>query len=469
MNRDLNPEFRPALPNVEKLMIRLRVLAVATAVLPAILHPQSSVAQAPAPAAPVGVTAFVDVNVVPMNTERVLPNQTVLVEGGRITALGPSTKIKVPASAARVDGRGKFLIPGLADMHVHFEKTDIVSDSLNWPLLAFLAHGVTTVRNLRGNPWHVELRERVAKGEVLGPRIYTTGPQVTQRYFNSLATDGTSIGDAAAKLVAEHRTIGYDFLKLWGEAAAIDRPIFDTLAALAKQAGVRIVGHTPLRGVGLERMLQGQAASIEHLSGYMNRIGQFPDSLQEKNVESILDRFPLDESKIPALAAATKQAGVWNCPTMLIYKHLFQHYYKDEKAPQYIALRGKVVKALHEAGAGLLLCTDVVAKGMHFNWPVYVGSSVHDELQLLVEAGLTPYQALEIGTRNTAMFLGTLDSTGTLEVGKRADLVLLHGNPVQDIRNTAQSAGVMIGGRWLPREELDRRLAEMKAPVVRAP
>jgi imidazolonepropionase-like amidohydrolase len=444
------------------------------------IAPAAVQVQAPAgPATPAGVIAFVDVAIVPMDGERVLPNQTVLVEGGRITALGPSSQVKVPAGAAAIDGRGKYLMPGLADMHVHLgnaQQPGAVTDAAEadatvkryeWALLAFLANGVTTIRNLNGGPWHVRLREQIAAGAVLGPRFYTAGPPVTQRYLNSLVAGGGTVGEAAAKIVTEHQAVGYDFLKLWGEAAAIDREAFDTLAALAKQASVRLAGHTPLRGVGVERMLQAPAASIEHLSGYFNLIGGFPDSLRERNVEALLGRFPLDESKISELAAATARAGVWNCPTQYIYKFMFTRYYKGE-AEKYLALRGRLLKALQDAEAGVLLGTDAADFNI-MNWGVLPGTSAPEELQALVEAGLTPYQALAAGTRNPAAFLGTLDSTGTVEVGKRADLMLLHGNPLENIGNTKRPAGVMVGGRWLAREELDRRLAESKAALTATP
>jgi hypothetical protein len=200
--------------------------------------------------------------------------------------------------------------------------------------------------------------------------------------------------------VARYKAQGFDHLKLYDEHGET----LDSLVTAAGRLGVPIMGHVPF-GVTLEKALAARVRSIEHLE-------------------------------------ATRQAGVWNCPTLSVMVKSIQ--YKALWGPLY----RRLVKVLHEAGAGLLLGSDDDGKKP---------GSVHTELRELVRAGLTPYQALETGTKNVALFYGTLDETGTVAAGKRADLVLLQANPLADIRHTTRLAGVMIGGRWLPREELDRR------------
>ncbi len=177
--------------------------------------------------------------------------------------------------------------------------------------------------------------------------------------------------------------------------------------------------------------------------------------------------LPLDDSRIEAVAAATRRAGIWNVPTQVLTEgRLRSDEKKDSISPdavmrrRIVDIRRRLIKALSDAGAGLLLGTDAPL--------VPLGASVHTELELLVAAGLTPYQALATGTRNVAEFFGTVDSTGTIAVGKRADLILLRGNPLKDIRNTASPSGVMLGGRWLDRAALDARLELLGRTVKKA-
>jgi imidazolonepropionase-like amidohydrolase len=420
---------------------------------------RSTVAQArtprvPVSGAPAGVTAFVDVAVIPMDSERVLANQTVLVEGGWITALGPVKQVRVPAGATQIDGQGRYLLPGLADMHAHMEMgLDQARDSLAAArkLLRYLADGVTTIRILdhafvaagqqydtdlhaQASKLLLEARARVAAGELVGPRIYTAGPWAPPQYRHP-ARNGWPAPrlDSIVTYVAAYKAAGYDFVKPYREPPVL----FDSLAAAARRVGIPLMGHIP-PGVPVERALAAGMRSVEHLTGYQYREG---------NAFKIIEA-----SQIPTLVAATKRAGVWNTPTEGLHQ-------QDE----FGAVRRQRVKALQDSGAGLLLGSDAPPKGPK-GWKGW--QSVHKELAALVAAGLTPYQALLTGTRNVAAFFGTLDSTGTIAIGKRADLVLLQGNPLADIENTRQFAGVMTSGRWLPPAELDRLEALLAKEVL---
>ncbi len=424
------------------------------------------------------VTAFVDVTVIPMDRERVLEHQVVLVQGSRITAIGPVRNVRVPSGARRVDGHGKFLIPGLADMHAHMGPSieapapDSVAERV---LFLYLANGVTTIRNMGGYAGILTLRQRMEKGELLGPWIYTAGPPLNET--------------SPLEEIAKQKAAGYDFVKLY--PFMMQSGAFHDFMAAAHQAGMRVAGHVS-PAVGIEEALQGPYSSIEHLYGYIDYLkvptdddGPFRGLIAGPNGQFMegASPGPLDESKLPSIAAATAHAGVWNSPTLAAFENMvvdtgvlmqrpemryvsegtLARWSKERAAGDFAEpairwqneIKLKIVKALHDAGAGLLLGTDA---GPSYAIP---GFSIHRELELLVAAGLTPYHALETGTRNPAVFFGIQDRVGSIAVDKRADLVLLDGNPLLDIRHTAHPAGVMIRGAWLPREEIDAQLATM--------
>jgi hypothetical protein len=436
----------------------------------------------PVPAAD-SVTAFIDVTVVPMDRERTVPNQTVLVRGDRIVEVGPTGQVKVPSGGARIDGKGKFLIPGLAEMHAHIPGGQAPDSIVERVLFLYVSGGITTVRGMLGHPRHLELRARAARGELLSPTIYTSGPS-----FNGNTVPTT---EAAATLVRQQKEAGYDFLKIH---PGIKRDVFDTLDATADRVGIQFSGHVP-EEVGLDRALQVRYASIDHLDGYVEAMLRDNATLTPDQSAFFGLNFgdQLDQSKLSAMVEATRKAGVWNVPTEILLENLVlvetaeelaarpeMRYVSAETRGQWaetkngllegtgasaasarkvIEVRRKLIKALHSAGAGLLLGSDAPQV---YNVP---GFSTHRELESLVASGLSPYQALETGTRNVAVFLGTLRETGTVERGKRADLVLLDANPLADIRNTTKRAGVMVRGRWLPKSEIDARLEQVAKSV----
>ena len=429
------------------------------------------------------VVAFVDVTVIPMDRERMLPRQTVVVRGDRIVAMGPRDRVKVPGGGMKVDGRGKFLIPGLAEMHAHIPGGEAPDSVIERTLFLYVSGGITSIRGMLGHPRHLNFRARAARNELLSPTIYTSGPSLNG---NSVPTPG-----AAARIVAEQKAAGYDFLKIH---PGIGGEVFDTLAATAQRVGIRFAGHVPLE-VGLARALEAGYASIDHLDGYvevMVREGS-PMAAAESQFFGLNLGEYLDESRLPALVQATRDARVWNVPTQVLMENLMpgesvealqwrpEMIYVSRKtlsewaefknsllaeagstpvvAGRTMEVRQKLIKALHAGGAGLLLGSDAPQV---YNVP---GFSTHRELQSLVAAGLTPYQALETGTRNVAVFFGTLPKTGTIAIGKRADLVLLDANPLTDVSNSTRRAGVMLRGRWLPKAEIDRRLAAIAKSV----
>ena len=433
------------------------------------------------PGAQERVVVFTNVSVIPMDRERVLEDQTVVVRGDRIAEIGPATAIRAPANAVRVDGRGKYLIPGLGEMHAHVPvpqaEQQLGAGYAERVVFLFLANGVTTIRGMLGHPAHLVLRERLRRHELLGPTLYTSGPS-----FN-----GTSAPDpeTARRMVLEQKAAGYDFLKIH---PGLSRETFDMLARTADSVGIRFAGHVPV-AVGLDRALAARYASIDHLDGYVERLAGWSPGAGPEGFFGFLLADRVDTALISELARRTRDAGVWNVPTEALMdgfvsdedpamlgrrpemrylpqslvtqwvqakrNALAETSYNAARAQRFIALRGRVIKALHDAGAGLVLGSDAPQV---MNVP---GFSVHRELQTYVAAGLTPYEALLTGTRNVATYFGTASRTGTVERGKVADLVLLDASPLADIANTTRIAGVMARGAWVPRAELDRRLAEL--------
>ncbi|WP_129645843.1 amidohydrolase family protein [Peristeroidobacter agariperforans] len=422
------------------------------------------------------VTAFVNVAVVPMDQERVLENWTVVVVHDRIRELGPAASVSIPDNATVIDGRGKYLMPGLADMHAHtWEEED-------FPLL--LANGVTTIRNMFGGPIHLRWKKSIVAGEFAGPNIYTAGPIIDG---NPPIWPGPVVENAAQahRTVAEQQAAGYDFLKIYSRLSS---EAYDAIVQEAKAKNMAVAGHVP-DAVGLHAALSTGIKSIEHLSGY--------EFLARKAIGpgEAASWARLDESQFESIARETAKSGAWNCPTLVLFQHrvateeseflgrllardemryvsaatvrswLPQNNFLKNTTPARAAssrekgdtLRKKLVYALHKAGAGLLLGTD------YGNPFVVPGFSLHQELRNFVDAGLSPFEAIRAGTSGAAEFMNARNEFGTVAVGRRADLILIEGNPLEDVANVNKRAGVMLRGKWYSQSQLASALDELAA------
>ena len=417
------------------------------------------------------LVAFENVDLVPMEGERLVENQTVIVRDGLVEAIGDSDQMPIPEGAMVIDGRGQYLMPGLVDMHVHIQYEN--------DMLLLVANGVTGVRNMWGNtgkmlrigmPNQLKLREQIQNGELLGPTIYTAGPAMEgQPAFHPLAEVFPTPEDASQS-VAWQKAQGYDFIKVYDH---LSPETYQAILDTARENGLKVAGHVPF-AIGLDDVLASGQETIEHLTGYID-----PDAAE----------FIIPVDRLDEYAQKTLEAGVWNCVTLSVYPRTketpegFQrlqnqvamryvspgarlpmpfiymmaaraHTYQGADYPQRIAeLNRQMVGALHEAEAGILLGTDA-AQPYHIP-----GFSIHEELEMLVEAGLSPYEALEAGTRNAAAALGKQAEFGTIEVGKRADLILVNSNPLEDVSSLQERSGVMLRGRWLPEDEIETMLA----------
>ena len=425
-------------------------------------------------------TAFVGVNVVPMNQNGVLRNQTVTVSDGRIVSIDKTDGSRIPNDARRIDGKDRYLLPGLADMHVHqWNEGD---------LLLFLANGVTTIRNMWGTSRQLVWRDMITQGHLLGPTIYTAGPLLDGKppIWNSSKVIETA--NEAEEEVAREKNAGYDFIKVYNGLSA---EVYDAIIATAKKYGMPIAGHIPDKVV-LDHAQKAGQSSIEHLTGYFAAIeaddSPFKGKLDRQSRYAAVDY--IDEDKISQVVTDTIRAGTWNCVTLVVY----QNFIPLEQARQVLQrpemkyaspldlsswdpskdfrlktmaasdfervrrgdkLRQKLTRALHNAGAHILLGTDTP------NPFVVQGFSIHTELQNFVQAGLTPYEAIRAGTADAAQFLNATHEFGTIEVGKRADLILVEGNPLEDVTSLSSRIGVMVRGQWFSQIQLQNMLDDL--------
>ena len=439
--------------------------------------------------------AFTNVNVIPMDKERVLENQTVLVENGVIAEIGK--KVKIPKDAQIIDGKGKYLIPGLMDMHTH-----LLSDGDDYPdsiaedeLKVMVANGVTTIRFMIGTPEQLILRARSAKGEIIAPIIYSASPHLTGRAQGNDFVVNTP--EEAREAVRKSKTAGYDFIKI---TTFIKPEVYEAAVDEAAKQNIRVVGHADSRSVGVERALKARQ-QIEHLDGYMEMLLK-ADSPMKGSVSDLYIYNPknwesldyIDESKIPDLARRTVESNPFVDPTQHFMKNSFGlprseesiraqpdfkfypkavqeqwlNFYKKnrfinevpyEKRARWIELRNKLIKAIYDARGRIMTGSDTP------EFLFLYGFSMHRELKALTDAGLSNYAALEAATKNPSMFFGTLEKVGTIEKGRRADLVLLNANPLENISATENRAGVMLRGKYFAQSELNRWLDEI-APRI---
>ena len=354
------------------------------------------------------LSAFVDVQVISMTTDAIDRGWTVVVRDGRIDDAGPSTDIEVPSGAVIIRGENRYLMPGLVDAHVHLRTADAPE---------YVRYGVTTVRNMWGYPTLWNLMASIADGEIIGPTAYSysSGLDAAPVYWPFTQLVETPAAGRAA--VAEQLDAGWIGIKVYDD---LSRSAYDAIVAAATARGMPVVGHVP-RNVELGRALSAGQRSIEHLTGYARALG------------STSWRDSIDPEWLRSLSERTAAAGTWNCPTLAIQARNAGH---DN--------RGRVVRALHDAGAGLLAGSDA---GIDRTLP---GQGLRDELRLLVQAGLTPYEALRAATVDVAHFLERDGEFGVVAVGARADLLLLEANPLERIENVGSLAGVMLRGLWIP-------------------
>jgi len=430
-----------------------------------------------------GDVAFVNVSVLPMDSERILENQTVIVDAGRITWVGPAGDATLDDVTTQVDGSGKYLLPGLAEMHAHVPGDNAPRDLTEDILFLYVANGITTMRGMLGAPGQLTLREDIANGDVVGPRFIVGAP--------SANGNTTPTPEAAEAHIRAAATAGYDFMKIH---PGIPLDAWDRMVEVANELGFTFAGHVPL-DVGIEHTIETGAATIDHLDGYLQ--GAISEEMRTQ-LAADLGVIPttevleaVDPAEVDRLIALTAQHGTWQVPTM----YLWENFYAPTPAADFLsrpgmeyvpesmrsgwvrqkqnrpgesiavadamaASRVELLQGLYEAGVPILMGTDAPQM---FNVP---GFSLHHEIEVMARA-MPNYAVLEAGTKNVARFVEeslNLDGDfGTVAAGNRADLILTANNPIDDLSTLAQPEGVMVNGLWLSRTAIDERLAELRA------
>ena len=428
-----------------------------------------------------GDFAFLNVNVLPMDGsgDRVLERQVVMIENGEVSLIGAVDEFSVAEDVTSIDGEDYFLIPGLTEMHGHLPDPRMSDQDIRNLLFLYVANGVTTVRGMQGNPSQFALRNAIERGRLLGPKLYLA----------SVSMNGNSVTtpEEASQRAREYKVDGYDLIKTH-EGMSLDA--FNALAETASEVDIPFGGHVS-DYVGLRHALASGQMSIDHLDNYVEALAPSDDRADEdrglRGVGALLES--VDESRIPELVRATVESGAWVVPTMVLWETAFFNergsadVLSDRPEVRYMppevvdrwreavdtrlastdieinrrvaALRRNILAALHEGGANIALGTD---SPQIFSVP---GFAMYHEMALYAEVGMTPYEVLEIGTRRPAEYFDAADQFGTVAVGSRADLILLKANPADDIGSVRNRVGVMVNGRWIPADEIERRLREI--------
>ncbi len=423
-----------------------------------------------------------NVHVLTMTSKLVLRNKNVYIKDGKISSIKDSHLDKKVSSHV-IDGSGKYLMPGMINMHTHLG--DHPKD-----LILYLTNGITTIRNMWGyegfrfKQWlfgtrvfhHLDVKRKVESGELIGPRIFTAGPILDgEEPFlpNYLPQHALSDYTQIKKVIDDQVEKGYDFIKIY---SLLSKQNFDDIMAVADHHGIDVVGHVP-DDAGLEHVLTSKIRSIEHLYGFINPYKP------ELNVAKH------DLNRLAHLAA---NHDIWNCPTLIAHERLanigMRDAFEHEDQMKYVSNKQRkgmrflqnasqkvydkkglksnhdymdqlydIVMKLKSEGAGLLLGTD---KALPY---VVSGFSEHHEMQLLSQAGLSNYEIIQIATVNAAKCLRQEHQLGTVEVGKVADLILTEENPLEDLSTIKQHHGVMKEGVWYSRAQCDEMLHKIEA------
>ncbi len=421
-----------------------------------------------------------NVSLLTMEDDQISEGQTLFIEDGIISWIGPADEAQYGGDATVVEGN-YYVMPGLAEMHAHIPPDNQGDQRMLDALTLYLSQGITTIRGMLGQQAHLDLREQAATGEIISPRIFTSGPS-----FN-----GNSAGDPdqIRQMVHDQFEAGYDLLKLH---PGLTMEQFNAMANEANEIGIEFSGHIS-HDVGLIRSLEAGQGTIDHLDRYMEFLAGNPEDREDPSI--IYFGYDLahaaDEGRIEEAAIMTREAGVWNVPTNTLMHNVFnpdlstdvmrewpgmeympsetvagwvnfvnnirqQDDYDAEQAERFLELRNLLTKAIQDVGAGLMLGADAP---QIFNPP---GFSAHRELELLVSAGLTPYEALKAGTVNVAEYLGEEDKAGKVAIGYRADLILLNANPLETIPFNNRIMGVISDGDYISRDEFDEMLNEIR-------
>jgi imidazolonepropionase-like amidohydrolase len=436
--------------------------------------------------------AFMHASVVPMDRERVLADQTVVVVDGTIAAMGPAAQVRVPRGAVRIEARGRFLMPGLSDMHVHVEgeswdallspEAKAASRNLSFEdlLFPYVANGVTTVQVLSGTHELLPVRGRIAEGELLAPRLILArmidGPdKAWPPPLSTWVANAEEARDATRKAKAE----GYDKMKVY---SFLSKEAYDAVIATAREQKMDVIGHIP-NALSVEYVVDSGQKMIAHTEEVAKhahgdyskeRISYFAGRIADGGVwmtptlittRRILEEFTdpdgLFSSPEAAYAGHPMQRDIWSFIANM-YKGIPEED-RTKIRDDFEKFQKPFTKVFHDKGGQLMTGTDSLLPRL------VPGFAVHQELQELVAVGLTPYEALRTSTTVPYEYLGEAREAGTIEVGKRTDLVLVEANPLEDIAAASRIVGVMMRGRWIAKDAIDGRMRKIHAQAAHSP
>ncbi|MBV6640795.1 MAG: amidohydrolase family protein [Cyclobacteriaceae bacterium] len=418
-----------------------------------------------------------NVSVINVRDGSITENQYVAIDSGIIVSI--TDKAGVTHSSKNViDGTGKFLMPGLAEMHAHIPTETTWGGKVKNTLILYVSQGVTTIRGMQGNALHLELRSKAEKQEIISPRIYTSSPPLNGSTVKTI--------EEADEKVRKYAADGYDLLKI---LPGIKLEVFDQIVKTAKEVGIPYAGHVPA-DVGVRHAIESGYASIDHMDGYLT--GLVPASVTSTKESGFFGynyTNDADTSLIDELVTMTRENNVWVVPTQTLFTRWFSPGDPQEYASQpemkympedivenwaaskkrmieadnfnetqwrkYIDIREKFLLALHRNGKGLILGSDAPQV---FNVP---GFSIHHELGDMLDVGLTPLEAIQTGTINAAKYFDREGQFGEVIENASADLILVNTNPLEDLSTIKSHAGVVVRGRWLSPEEIAKELEEI--------
>lgn len=411
-----------------------------------------------------GSVKFTNVTVVPMDGAAPISAATVVTDGDRIVYVGHTDTTEPHLTDITIDGTGKYLIPGLAEMHGHLPYSSWDKERMEDTLFLYLAGGVTTVHGMLGDSVQFDLRNQIKAGTIPGPTLYLAAP--------SLNGNSVSSAEDGAHQLRKHATEGWDLQKIH---PGLTRAEYDAILKAGNELGFPVGGHVP-SSAGVGRALAAGQISIDHMDGYMSWLGGEQRDIPQADLDhavsmtresgtwivptqALFNTFYAGDDTHPLLPKATIDALLARPENAYVPKEELARWERRARAshanPTLISNRQRLLKAFVDGGANVAMGSDAPQT---FSVP---GFSIWREIETLVGAGLSADQILDIGTSAPGRYFKDKDQFGTIRDGSRADLILLDADPRQDARNITKQAGVMAAGRWFSRETIDQKLAEI--------
>lgn len=428
-----------------------------------------------------------NIHVISMENDQVLKNHLIHVKNGKIEGVySIDRKPKFTKKVTEIDGKGAYAFPGLAEMHSHIPTTETDDFSYIQDVMwLYLANGILNVRGMIGHHSHLELKNKIESGDIIGPRIFAAGQSL-----NGNSVENPQMGET---MVREQKEAGFDHLKLH---PGLDMPKFLAIANTAKEVDIMFGGHISL-DVGLVNSLNNGYRSVEHMDGYIEALVTDKSKLdpQVAGPFSMMAVSDADKTRIPYLVQLTLDKRAWIAPTLTLFERFFgyipadefrlepemkympgiqvqqwvnqkkllenQGVLKEENVRPYLEFRKEMLMALHKGGVPIIMSSD---SPQVFNVP---GFSIHNEIYSMNQAGMTPYEILITGSVNVARYFEREGEFGQIKKGAVADFVLVEGNPLNDLSHLKKVNGVMVSGKWLTKEKLQEELKRIEEKNVR--